>query len=345
MGGVSKPLKEEVEDLSWGEVAKLSKDYLRIPLALILVEIFYWFITQPTNTLGPIQESEAWIWYHLTNLIYGPGTATLSDYQGWTTLVTLNNPDFYYGQIQLYVSDECAGVHEMLFITVLIMMTSGVPQRLRIRSALVACGLVYVLNIVRLLVLYPMAVSGCNENPNLLYCEQPMHDFHTFVYQWGFLLLMIIIWLVWFKWVNAGSMIQKANAREKGKWKFAYRRSWENLHRVALAISIGLIIGAAGNIMLDDAAMEAKEKADACDYFDSVDKACGEARDLWGQEIQVTWSLVTLGLIGTTVTIVEIDRPSNREKDPIVEIDRPSNREKDPIDLLSMAEISIGESE
>ena len=94
MAGEGKALPEEVEDLSWGEVAKLSQGYLRIPFALLLVEIFYWFITQPTNTLGLIQESEAWIWYHLTELIYGPGTATLSEYNGWTTQVTWKQPDF-----------------------------------------------------------------------------------------------------------------------------------------------------------------------------------------------------------------------------------------------------------
>ena len=58
MAGEGKPLQEEVEDLSWAEVAKLGQGYLRIPFALLLVEIFYWFITQPTNTLGLIQESE-----------------------------------------------------------------------------------------------------------------------------------------------------------------------------------------------------------------------------------------------------------------------------------------------
>ena len=178
MAGEGKPLREEVEDLSWGEVAKLSQGYLRIPFALLLVEIFYWFITQPTNTLGLIQESEAWIWYHLTELIYGPGAATLSEYNGWTTLVTLRHPDFWADQIRLYVSDECAGVHEMIFISVLIMMTSGVPQRLRIKSAAIACGIVYVLNIVRLLVLYPLALSGCAENPNMMGCEQPVSYTH-----------------------------------------------------------------------------------------------------------------------------------------------------------------------
>ena len=95
MAEQSKSLPEEVEDLSWGEVGKLAQSYLRIPMALLLVEMFYWFITQPTNTLGLIQESEAWIWYQLTELIYGSGSATLSEYNGWTTLVTLHHEDFW----------------------------------------------------------------------------------------------------------------------------------------------------------------------------------------------------------------------------------------------------------
>ena len=121
MAEQSKPLQEEVEDLSWGEFGKLAYGYLRIPFALLLVEILYWFITQPANTLGLIQESVAWIWFHLTELIHGSGTATLTEYNGWTTLVTLVNPEFHSDKIRLYVSDECAGVHEMLFISTLIL--------------------------------------------------------------------------------------------------------------------------------------------------------------------------------------------------------------------------------
>ena len=315
MAEQSKSLPEEVEDLSWGEVGKLAQSYLRIPMALLLVEMFYWFITQPTNTLGLIQESEAWIWYQLTELIYGSGSATLSEYNGWTTLVTLHHEDFWGDQIRLYVSDECAGVHEMLFITVLIMMTSGVPQRLRIRSALVACGIVYVLNIVRLLMLYPMALSGCAENPNLIGCEQPMHDFHAFVYQWGFLIVLILMWLAWFKWVNAGDHIRKEREASKGKWKFIYRNNWTNIHKAALVASILLILGAFANVWLDDEAMEAKETVDMCEFYSSVTGTCGEANDVWSQEIQTSWSLATLGMLGLAGTVVAIDRPKSEQSE------------------------------
>jgi exosortase/archaeosortase family protein len=315
MAGESKPLREEVDDLSWAEVADLGKTYLRIPAALLLVEAFYWFITQPTNTLGLIQESEAWIWYQLTELIYGPGSATLSEYNGWTTLVTLKHPDFWADQIRLYVSDECAGVHEMIFISVLIMMTTGVPQRLRIKSALVACGIVYILNIVRLLVLYPLAISGCAENPDMLGCEQPMHDFHAFVYQWGFLIVLVIMWLVWFKWVNAGNLIRKENEAGKDKWKFIYRKNWTTLNKSIIVIAILLIIGSFTNVLLDDAAMAAKETVDMCEFYSSVTGECGEARDAWSQEIQSSWSLATLGFLGIATNVIAIENPNKDEEE------------------------------
>ena len=113
----------------------------------------YWFITQPSNTLVPIQISEAYIWNLLTNLLYGEGTATLTTNNGWLTQVNLHNENFpgVFNTVGLYVSDECAGVHEMLFISTLILMTDGVSQKLKFKSIVVMCSIVYVLNIVRLL--------------------------------------------------------------------------------------------------------------------------------------------------------------------------------------------------
>ncbi len=230
-------------------------------------------------------------------------------------MVTLKHPDFWGDSVYLYVSDECAGVHEMIFISVLIMMSTGVPQRLRIKSAAIACGIVFILNIVRLLILYPMAVSGCAENPNLLNCEQPMHDFHAFVYQWGFLLVLVVMWLIWFKWVNAGDLIRKENEAGRGKWHFIYRKNWDVMQKSILVVSLLLIVASVGSVMLDEQAMIAKENVDFCDFTDSVTGACGEAKDAWAQEIQAAWSMATLGLIGIATTVVKIDVPKRNEEE------------------------------
>ena len=187
-------------DMSWREVGELGLRYGRIPLALVIVEAFYWFLTLPSDTLAPIQVTEAWIWNELTNIIYGEGSAVISHHNGWLTRIDLVHVDFPgpYDSVGLYVSDECAGVHEMIFLSTLVMMTDGVPQRDKLKAVGVMCAIVYVLNILRLVVFYPIAVESCAAAPNLQACLTPMWRWHEAVYTWGFLVVLVGMWLVWF---------------------------------------------------------------------------------------------------------------------------------------------------
>ena len=304
------------DDMSWGEVAQLGKRYLKIPAALVLVEIFYWFLTQPVNTLAPIQVSEAWIWHHLVEMIYGSGTSELLYHNGWLTKMEFAHIDFpgHFNTVSLYVSDECAGVHEMIFISTLILLTDGVPQRLRIKSALVMCGIVYVLNIVRLLAFYPIAINSCTLNPDDPGCLDAMWQFHTAVYEWGFLLVLVVMWLVWFKWVNGGKAIKRASEQESKTWKFAYRNNWQTMHKLIVGFCLLIIIGAAANVMLDPVALEAKEKVDMCNFLEIVNSDCGNAQQEWSNSISESWSLVSLGLVGIIATVMRIEQPQTEEE-------------------------------
>jgi len=187
-------------DMSWKEVGELGLRYGRIPAALLLVEAFYWFLTLPSDTLAPIQVTEAWIWNELTNFIYGEGSSVLSHHNGWLTRIDLQHPSFPapFNTVGLYVSDECAGVHEMIFLSTLVMVTDGVPQRQKIRTIIVMCSLVYILNILRLLVFYPIAVNDCVDLPGQQACLNSMWEYHQRVYEWGFLVVLVLMWLVWF---------------------------------------------------------------------------------------------------------------------------------------------------
>ena len=102
------------DDLSWGEVAQLGLRYGKIPLALLAVEALYWFITQPSDTLALIQVTEAYIWNEITQLMFGEGASTLSTHNGWLTRIDFHHESFpgTFDSVGLYVSDECAGVHE-----------------------------------------------------------------------------------------------------------------------------------------------------------------------------------------------------------------------------------------
>ena len=42
------------DDLSWSEVGEMAYGYLRIPLALVFVEIIYWWATEPDARLEQI---------------------------------------------------------------------------------------------------------------------------------------------------------------------------------------------------------------------------------------------------------------------------------------------------
>jgi exosortase/archaeosortase family protein len=312
MGDEVQPLEEEVEDLSWAEVAHLGKSYMRIPFALLMVEAFYWFITQPKNTLGPIQVSVAWVWHKLTNLIYGDGASSLSSHDGWVTRVDLHHTAFPdYDTISTYVSDECAGVHEMIFLSTLILMTTGVPQRLRIKSALIGCGIIYVLNVLRLVLFYPIAVADCTELGGVNGCDIGVWQYHTAVYEWGFLVALILIWLVWFKWVNAGDLIKRESAKEKDAWTFAFRNDWQNVHKAIIAISLLLIIGAAANVAFDPDV----DLIENCTFEQSAKGLCDDAVDARIQTEDISWSLAAIGMVGSVAAMVTIAQPKSSEEE------------------------------
>ncbi len=300
------------QDMSWVEVFQLSKSYLKIPLALLFIEAIYWFITQPSNTLVPIQISEAWIWSGITNLIYGEGTATLTTNNGWMTQVNLHNENFpgVLDTVALYVSDECAGVHEMLFISTLIIMTDGVSQRLKLRSIAVMCGIVYILNIVRLVAFYPIAVDSCALDPNNPSCLNPVWQYHETIYNWGFLVVLVFMMLVWL-WKVGGPERALESKDNQDKFQFAFRKSWGKVHFAILLLAALMLISSAYSVTTNDEAMEAKEILDFCAYSSIATNQCMAAQNNWDNAINTAWSLATLGLImaaAVTIKIAKVDK-------------------------------------
>ena len=297
------------QDLSWREVFDLSKTYLKIPLALIFVELLYWFITQPSNTLVPIQISEAWIWNGITNLIYGDGTSSLTTHNGWMTQVNLYNDNFpgVLNTVALYVSDECAGVHEMLFISTLVIMTDGVSQKIKLRSIIVMCGIVYVLNIIRLVLFYPIAADACALDPNSASCLNPMWNFHEAVYTWGFLLVLILIWLIWF-WRIGGPSRALEIIDEKDTFRFKFRRTWGVTQYVILGFVAVMLFSSAYSVTSNQQAMDAKETLDFCAFSSLATNECIAAQNTWDNAISTAWSLAAIGLILAALTTIQFER-------------------------------------
>lgn len=298
-------------DMSWKEVGELGLRYARIPLALLLVEALYWFITMPSDTLAPIQVTEAYIWHAATNFLFGEGSATLTTHNGWMTRLDLLHPTFPgpFSSVGLYVSDECAGVHEMLFLSTLIIMTDGVPQKKKIKTVAVMCGLVYILNIARLLVFYPIAVEGCTALPNQQACLQDMWQWHETVYQWGFLVVLVGMWLVWFMAYGGPSRTLKATQQASEPWRLRPRWSWQRHHFALIGGALVLFLLAFGNITTNEEAQEARDTMEACEFANLLSSECGSAQQRWDDAIGYAWSLSALGLLTVAGTGLVVERP------------------------------------
>ena len=299
----------DAQDLTWMEVLKLSRTYLKIPLALLFVEVIYWFITQPSNTLVPIQMSEAWLWNGITNIIYGEGTSTLTTNNGWLTQINLYNENFpgKLDTVALYVSDECAGVHEMIFISTLVIMTDGISQRVKFRSIIVMCGIVYILNIVRLVAFYPIAADACAIDPNNPSCLNPMWEFHETIYSWGFLIVLILMWLVWFWKIGGPSRTLKASTIDE-KYRVFVRKKWDKNQYLVLGFVAIMLLSSAYSVTTNEKAMDAKEALDFCSFSSISTNECMAAQNTWDNAISTAWSLAGIGLLIAAFTIFRVEK-------------------------------------
>ena len=320
------------DDMSWEEVGALGLRYAKIPLALICVEAFYWFLTMPSDTLAPIQVSEAWLWNEITNFLYGEGASTLSYHNGWLTRIDFYHPSFpFFNTVGLYVSDECAGVHEMIFLATLIMMTEGVPQKLKIKSVAVACVIVYILNLLRLVVFYPIALEDCLASPNDPACLVGMWTWHKMVYEWGFLVVLVLMWLVWFYKVGGPNRILDSSQASGDKWRVTLRPivDWQRKHLATIGFTVLLIAFAVYNVTSNAEAMEAKRTAEMCDFSELITAQCQQAYNRWDDAIGYAWSLSALGLVFATTAIFTIERPDENGKWPSVVAKLEAQEEKE----------------
>ena len=303
------------EDLSWSEVGEMAYGYLRIPLALIIVEALYWWATDPAASFEAYQTALAWMWVGLSNIIW-PGSAELVFHgpsQAWTG-VNLYDPAFQGGMERMYVSDECAGMHEIVFLGVLMLLTPGVNSRTRCRSILGMVLLVQLLNFVRLMVLFPIATNGSVEE---------MFAFHEFILSQGFLAILVLIWLAWYIILDRKGLIdRKAKPSLSDLPDLKQLRLKDSLSRlsiVVLVLSAILAVWATHEAAIDDHNMELKAAAQDCHYdtdeklwkpeFCTDDKMMWE--DVWGRAVR-GWLFA--GLF-STLAIVTFEPKETQEEE------------------------------
>ena len=270
-------------DISWTEVGGMAYGYLRIPMALVLVEVVYWWATEPDASLEPLQVLLAWLWSGCSNLIW-PGSAELVFHgpsQSWTG-VNLLGSGFINGEVPLYIDAECAGVHEVMFLGTLMLLTPGVQQRIRNRSLIGMVLIVQFVNFLRLMALYPIGMQ---------YGEAEMNEMHEFIFQQGFLILLVVFWFIWFIMLERNGLRDKKGIPTLSDLKkyqhLQVRNTLPKISLIALSLCALLAIWSTYEVAINDENLKFKGVAEDCryddmdGYIDSNGAPCFEQMKIW----------------------------------------------------------------
>ena len=270
------------DDLSWSEVGEMAYGYLRIPLALVFVEIIYWWGTEPSASLEPLQVLLAWLWTGVSNLIWA-GSAELVFHgpsQSWTG-VNLIGSGFNYGKVPLYIDAECAGVHETMFLGVLMLLTPGVERSVRQRSLIGMIAIVQFLNFLRLLALYPIGMQ---------YGEAQMNEMHEFIFRQGFLILLVLFWIIWYIQLNRnGNLDRNVKPSLSDIPKFNEIRIRESLPRtsvVTLILCAVIAMWATHEVTMNEENLQFKAVSEQCEGSECQNDEAKIWSNVWDRSIR-----------------------------------------------------------
>jgi len=287
------------DDIPLSEFMRMLGAVFVLVVILLFGEILFRWLIEPANTLLPIQLVEAWLWTNISNIIW-PGSAELVAHQtGPMTQVNLLHPTFYSGVVPLYVSDECTGLHELFFLGMMMLLTPSFDMKTKMKHLGIASLIVFVLNMIRLVLLYPLAVSGCEGmNGGTFGCEAPLFQFHNFVLEYGSLIVLVIGWTIWFNITNARNGVSQFWKRLPQFQKLVCDSSFEGLNsdpsRVA-AICFSLVLGIFSIISYLIIIMGDSSSVDAC--VNTISASCTRIVTEYEDSIGVNFRLFLISIV------------------------------------------------
>jgi len=302
------------DDLSGREFLDLAWRYLRIPLILLIVEVSYRLLTYPRNTLGLLQVFEAYVWHGINLLVFGAESSTIAEHRGWMTKVVLHHPSFPSDlghTLPLYVSDECAGMHEFVFFAALVLMSEGVDFRRRLRAVMWAAPVIFVLNMIRLVVLYPVALYSCSDAPGQPLCDMGMWEFHNFILTTGSMAAIVGAWMFWFIWAGgAKGTLKRTMDPEELPARLKVREPLPVGSWVTLAVAGLLFLWAGQLAFLDKDGIDARQTSEDCIASGAITPACSDAHRAASDMEWRAWSLTVISLMLIPASVLVYERPS-----------------------------------
>lgn len=293
-------MERPADDVSWSEIFDKLKIIGIVIGLLVIAELFYRWLTYPDDSFSLYQEFLTWAWYHTHSLIFGADTVTYLAYDGPATILEFSHPSFVSSGIYpLEVTDECVGLHEIAFVSFMIWMTPGISRRLKTRGIIVMAVVLSVLNLARLVVLYPLAVSGCVDSPGTYGCEAPMWEFHQFMLDIGFMLVILVGWTGWYFAVGGPAKTKQLgdlNLRFKLPKGISQRQPLPQLSVVVLLIAAVVALSSVYTLGIDENAEREKLESDGCEGI--ISGYCGEQTKQWNDISGRAWrGLMVSGIV------------------------------------------------
>jgi exosortase/archaeosortase family protein len=304
------------DDVSWSEIFERLKIIGIVVGLLMVADLFYRWLTFPNDSFTIYQEALTWVWYHTHSLIFGPESISYVSTDGPATIIEYTHTSFVgAGMYPLEVTDECAGIHEIVFVSFMIWMTPGVSKRLKLRGILVMAGVLSLLNLVRLLVLYPLAVNGCVDNPGDG-CWAPMWEFHQFMLEIGFMLVIVLGWTVWYLVVGGPAKTKQAgdlSLRFALPTRVSQRKPLPQLSLVVLLLAGILATYSVHTLGFDDQSEQQRLEAEGCEEINSA--YCAEETRQWDNISGKAWRYLLISGIAASFATLKFHGGNSSEEE------------------------------
>ena len=304
-------MEQRQGDVSWSEIAAKVKIIGTVVTLLICAELFYRWITHPDDSFSIYQEIIAWIWYQLHTIIFGADTATLTTSEsGLRTVLDFNYHSNLVGSDipLLGVTDECVGIHEIAFVSFMIWMTPGISRQLKLRGIAAMSLVLSILNVARLLILYPLAVNGCSDSAGQYGCWSPMWDFHQFMQDSGFMLVILIGWTAWYLVVGGPAKtkeIHDISSLITLPKKIKQRKPLPKWSIVTLSVAALIAISAVHTLGFDSDSEIERVQSEGCEEI--VSAICSEEIREWDNISGKAWRTLFTSATVSAFALLKID--------------------------------------
>jgi len=153
-------------------------NFLLVMAVVLPVDLLFRKLTEGPNSLLPLQQFITWVVFAIESAL---GIDVIVCGANGTQLC-------YTGMVDLEIISSCSGLHETIFLTMLVLCFRGVRPEVRLKWAGILAAFIFFENIFRIIMAYPM---------NQHYGFHTWDRFHYFWWQTGQYALIMALFILW----------------------------------------------------------------------------------------------------------------------------------------------------